>query len=71
MTCRLLLKPVCMGGATANSPGKPFNVIDTEPPQGRLAFPIRNGSITGQVRPSTLPAQRRQSLNQQFAFIVA
>jgi hypothetical protein len=34
-----------MGGATADSPGKPFNVIDTELTQGRLALPIRIGSI--------------------------
>jgi hypothetical protein len=72
MTYRLLFKPVGMGGSTANSPSKLFNVIDTEPTQGRSALSIRIGSITGQIpRLTTLPTQRCQSVNQQFALIVA
>gem|GEM_PF-6681320 len=72
MTDRLLFKPVGMGGSTSNSPSKPSNVIDTEPTQGRSVLSIRIGSITGQIPClTTLPTQRCQSVNQQFALVVA
>ncbi|MBD9363801.1 hypothetical protein EBB_25570 [Methylomonas sp. EbB] len=68
----VLFKPVGMGISSANSPSKPFNIIDTELTQGRSAPTIRIGSITGQIpRLTTLPTQRCQSFNQQFALIVA
>jgi hypothetical protein len=61
-----------MGGSPADSPSKSFNVIDTELTQRRSAFSIRIGSIAGQIpRLTTLPAQRCQSVNQQFALVVA
>jgi hypothetical protein len=61
-----------MGSSTANSPSKPFNVIDTELTQGRSALSIHIGSITGQIpRLTTLPTQRCRSFNQQFALVVA
>jgi hypothetical protein len=61
-----------MGDSTAYSPGKSFNIINPELTQGRWAFTMRFGSITGQVPSlSTHTAQGCQCFNQQFSFIIA
>ena len=68
----VLFKPMGMDCSTANSPSKPFNVINTELTQGRTALSIRISSITGKIpRLTTLLTQCCQSVNQQFALVVA